>query len=166
MRLSKVTYLILHSNIVPDNFIPPSPEYDHCTRWSAYINGFIPVCESLQKEGLIKEWGITGIGEPGTVLRAISHSPRPSIIEVMYGNCIMYVELILKNPHSHSSSTTLLQQIFFRLFASFFFLFSLLSSFIFFHLSSFIFLEHIYIQYECDGRTGHIETFLGSISVP
>ena len=146
MRLSKVTYLILHSNIVPDNFIPPSPEYDHCTRWSAYINGFIPVCESLQKEGLIKEWGITGIGEPGTVLRAISHSPRPSIIEVMYGNCIMYVELILKNPHSHSSSTTLLQQIFFHnssatnLLSSFrFFLLSLFASFIFHLLSSFIF---------------------------
>lgn len=83
MKLQKIDYLICHSNIVPDDWQPLFPATDSSTRWSSYVNGFIPICEDLVREGKIGGWGITGIGNPGTIIRALSHAPRPSVVEVI-----------------------------------------------------------------------------------
>ena len=62
MRLSKVNVLICHSNLVPNDWKSPFPDNDTATRWDAYVNGFIPICQQLIQEGLIDSFGITGIG--------------------------------------------------------------------------------------------------------
>ena len=48
------------------------------TRWTTYVECFIPVCERLIADGRIGAWGITGIGIPECVLVAVGQSPRPS----------------------------------------------------------------------------------------
>ena len=84
MRLTKVSILICHSNLVPDDWVAPTATQDrHGTRWSAYVHGFIPVCQALVKEGKIDSWGITGVGQPATIIRALHHDPRPAVVEVI-----------------------------------------------------------------------------------
>lgn len=92
MRLEKIDMFVLHSNIVPDDWIPPLPSNlknaDRIfTRWNTYVNGWIPTMHKLKKEGLIKAWGITGIGEPKTILKALQHTPKPQIVQVV-ANCL------------------------------------------------------------------------------
>jgi hypothetical protein len=62
---------------------PTATQDRHGTRWSAYVHGFIPVCQALVKEGKIDSWGITGVGQPATIIRALHHHPRPAVVEVI-----------------------------------------------------------------------------------
>ena len=88
MQIQFVDFFILHSNIVPDEWINPMKgEADVCTRWSAYIDGFIPAVEKLKAEGLIKNWGITGVGEPLTIIKALKYHKKPKCVEVI-ANCM------------------------------------------------------------------------------
>jgi hypothetical protein len=51
MRISSVDILVLHSNIVPDDYQTALGVRDTFTRWDAYVKGWIPTVESLQREG-------------------------------------------------------------------------------------------------------------------
>ena len=51
------------------------------TRWSTYIERFIPVCERLVVDGRIGACGITGIGIPECILEALGESSRPAAIQ-------------------------------------------------------------------------------------
>jgi aryl-alcohol dehydrogenase-like predicted oxidoreductase len=85
MRLGCVDILILHSFIAPDDFdATPLGALGRtvCTHWT-YVNGFIPAAQKLKTEGLIGDWGISGIGFPDQVLRALSHSAKPAVVQVI-----------------------------------------------------------------------------------
>lgn len=86
MRIDHADIFILHSNICEDAFV-----FDHdnefrdrfATPWSQYTEEVIPTFEALKAKGKIGAWGITGIGVPSTVLKALSHSTRPDVVQLI-----------------------------------------------------------------------------------
>ena len=89
LRLRRVDLLFLHSNIIPDDYHYPEPEFQDrfATRWSLYVNEVIPTFASLQAEGLIGAWGITGVGLPATVRDALNHLAKPGAVQCVT-NCL------------------------------------------------------------------------------
>ena len=78
MRLERVDLFFLHSNIIPDDYDAGAYVDRPATRWTTYVDRFVPVCERLVADGRIGAWGITGIGIPECVLAALDRSPRPA----------------------------------------------------------------------------------------
>ena len=81
MRLERVDLFFLHSNIIPDEYDASAYADRPATRWTTYIERFIPVCERLVSDGRIGAWGITGIGIPECILDALGISPRPAAVQ-------------------------------------------------------------------------------------
>ena len=72
--------MICHSNLVPNDWKSPFPDNDTATRWDAYVNGFIPICQQLIQEGLIDSFGITGIGGKKTKNKIRITKGKPALI--------------------------------------------------------------------------------------
>ncbi len=83
MRIDHVDLFFLHSNIIPDDYDASAYTDRPATRWTTYAEQFIPACERLQAQGRIGAWGITGIGIPDCVLRAIAGSKRPAALQAI-----------------------------------------------------------------------------------
>ncbi len=81
MRLQRVDLFFLHSNIIPDSYDASAYADRPATRWSIYIEQFIPVCERLVSSGRVGAWGITGIGIPECILAAIEGLSYPSAVQ-------------------------------------------------------------------------------------
>jgi aryl-alcohol dehydrogenase-like predicted oxidoreductase len=81
MRLERVDLFFLHSNIIPDDY-DASPYGDRpATRWTTYVDCFVPVCERLVAGGRIGAWGITGIGIPECILAALDEKACPAAVQ-------------------------------------------------------------------------------------
>ncbi|HUO12345.1 MAG TPA: aldo/keto reductase [Caulobacteraceae bacterium] len=86
MRIPKVDLFFLHTNICGDDFV-----YAHgadrqdqvATRWTQYAGEVIPAMHALQAEGKIAHWGITGIGQPDAVIRALNHADKPAVVQAI-----------------------------------------------------------------------------------
>ncbi len=86
LRLDRVDLFFLHSNLHAPNY-----EYAHgnarrnqmSTDLALYRDFVVPVMESLKAQGRIGGWGITGIGVPTAVLKALDHTPRPDAVQVI-----------------------------------------------------------------------------------
>jgi aryl-alcohol dehydrogenase-like predicted oxidoreductase len=86
MRLGRVDIYFLHSNICEDDTV-----YAHgndrraqfATPWSQYVDEVVPAFEDLQRRGRIGAWGITGIGLPGTVERALAAERKPAVVQAI-----------------------------------------------------------------------------------
>jgi len=86
MQLDHVDVFFLHSNICEKD-----TEYAHgndhrdmfATTWSQYVEEVVPAFESLQRQGRIGAWGITGIGMPATIIKALEHERRPAVVQVI-----------------------------------------------------------------------------------
>ena len=86
MRLDHVDIYFLHTNICEDDTV-----YAHgndqrarfATPWSQYVAEVIPAFADLQRRGRIAAWGITGIGLPGTIINALQHDAKPSVVQVI-----------------------------------------------------------------------------------
>ena len=86
MKLDRVDIFFLHTNICADDFV-----YAHgadrqdqvATRWSLYVGEVVPAMQALRAEGLIGAWGITGIGVPDAVIRALGHAPAPQVVQAI-----------------------------------------------------------------------------------
>jgi aryl-alcohol dehydrogenase-like predicted oxidoreductase len=86
MRLEQVAVFFLHTNIRPDDYvyaIRPDLQGTFSTTWSLYENHFIPAMERLKTEGKIATWGITGIGIPDTISRALAAAKPPGVIQAV-----------------------------------------------------------------------------------
>ena len=81
MRLERVDLFFLHSNIIPDDYDPSAYVDRPATRWTTYIERFIPTCERLVADGRIGAWGITGIGIPECILAALGELSRPAAVQ-------------------------------------------------------------------------------------
>src|SRR5262245_66046639 len=81
MRLERVDQFFLHSNIIPDDYDASAYVDRPATRWTTYIDGFIPTCERLVARGRIGAWGITGIGVPECILAALAEPSRPAAVQ-------------------------------------------------------------------------------------
>jgi aryl-alcohol dehydrogenase-like predicted oxidoreductase len=86
MRLERIDVYFLHSNICADDYVyavRPDRQDGYATRWSIYENEVIPAMERLREAGKIGCFGITGIGEPDAVLRAIAHERPPGVVQAI-----------------------------------------------------------------------------------
>lgn len=83
MRLERVDVLFLHSNIIPDDYDAGAYTDRPATRWATYAEAFVPACEKLVAEGRIGAWGITGIGIPDCILRALDGAAKPAVVQCL-----------------------------------------------------------------------------------
>jgi aryl-alcohol dehydrogenase-like predicted oxidoreductase len=86
MRLEHVDVFFLHSNICEDDTV-----YAHgndqraafATPWSRYVAEVVPAFEDLKRRERIGAWGITGVGVPATVIKALQYDVKPSIVQAI-----------------------------------------------------------------------------------
>jgi aryl-alcohol dehydrogenase-like predicted oxidoreductase len=86
MQLDQVDVFFLHSNICEED-----TEYAHgndrrdmfATTWGQYVEEVIPAFENLQRRGRIGAWGITGVGMPATIIKALEHERRPAVVQAI-----------------------------------------------------------------------------------
>jgi aryl-alcohol dehydrogenase-like predicted oxidoreductase len=86
MRLDFADVFFLHSNICDDDEV-----YAHgndqrrrfATPWSVYVGEVAPAFERLKQQGRIGAWGITGVGVPNAVMKALGHAPKPDVVQVI-----------------------------------------------------------------------------------
>lgn len=84
LRLSKLDLFFLHSNIVPDEtFIARSPgdAAARMTPYATFVDHVRPLFERFVTEGLIGAWGLTGIGQPDTIIRVLGERPAPAAVQ-------------------------------------------------------------------------------------
>lgn len=82
MRLERVDLFFLHSNIIPDDYDASAYTDRPATRWTTYVERFIPTCERLVAEGqALGAWGITGIGIPDCILAALGATRSPAAVQ-------------------------------------------------------------------------------------
>ncbi len=86
MRTERADIYFLHSNLCADDYVfarHNDRRAAFATPWSMYVEEVAPAMESLKARGRIGAWGITGIGVPATVLRAIAHDPAPDVVQAL-----------------------------------------------------------------------------------
>lgn len=86
MRLDHVDAFFLHSNICEDDTV-----YAHghdrrdafATPWSQYVDEVAPALAQLKSSGRVGAWGITGVGVPSAILKALAHDVRPDLVQIV-----------------------------------------------------------------------------------
>jgi aryl-alcohol dehydrogenase-like predicted oxidoreductase len=86
MRLDRADIYFLHSNICEDDTV-----YAHgndqrasfATPWSQYADEVVPAFEDLQRRDRIGAWGITGVGVPATIVKALQHDVKPGVVQAV-----------------------------------------------------------------------------------
>jgi len=81
MRLERVDVFFLHSNIIPDDYDASAYTDRPATRWTTYLERFVPVCQRLVADGRVGAWGVTGIGIPECILAALKEKARPAAVQ-------------------------------------------------------------------------------------
>jgi aryl-alcohol dehydrogenase-like predicted oxidoreductase len=81
MRLKRVDLFFLHSNIIPDDYDAGAYSDRPTTRWTTYVERFVPACERLVADGRIGAWGVTGIGIPECILAALHEKACPAAVQ-------------------------------------------------------------------------------------
>jgi aryl-alcohol dehydrogenase-like predicted oxidoreductase len=86
MRLDHADIFFLHSNICEDDAVfthQNDRRASFATPWSLYVAEVVPAFEDLKRRGRISAWGITGIGIPSTVLKALKHERKPDVVQAI-----------------------------------------------------------------------------------
>jgi aryl-alcohol dehydrogenase-like predicted oxidoreductase len=83
LRLSRLDLFFLHSNVVPDqHFLERRPDAAaRMTLYRTFVDHVRPLFETLVGEGLIGAWGLTGIGDPDTIIRLLGERPAPAAVQ-------------------------------------------------------------------------------------
>lgn len=87
MRVDQVDLFFLHGHIGP----PPGASADAgagrdlatYTPWDIYVEEVIPAFEDLVSEGLIRDWGLTGVDVPDAIIAAVGLDKRPTAIQAV-----------------------------------------------------------------------------------
>jgi aryl-alcohol dehydrogenase-like predicted oxidoreductase len=86
MRLDHVDLYFLHSNICEDDTVYAhgnDQRASYATPWSQYVEEVVPAFEDLKRRERIGAWGITGVGVPATILKALQHDVKPSVVQAI-----------------------------------------------------------------------------------
>lgn len=86
MRLERIDMFLLHSEIRPDDFEYPAgqpPRDERSTALSLYREAVRPAFARLVQEGLIGNWGITGINHAAATIDALADAPRPAAVQAI-----------------------------------------------------------------------------------
>ncbi len=84
LQLPCLDLFFLHSNIVPDQGFVSRARPDAAERMTPYatfVDRVRPAFERLVGEGLIGAWGITGIGQPDTLIKVLGEQPLPAAVQ-------------------------------------------------------------------------------------
>ena len=84
LRLQHLDLFFLHSNIVPDQaFIgrAGAEAAARMTPYATFVERVRPAFERFAGEGLIGAWGITGIGQPDTLIKVLGEQPAPAAVQ-------------------------------------------------------------------------------------
>ena len=83
LRLSRLDLFFLHSNVVPDEAFAAAwgDAGSRMTPYAVFVGHVRPVFEKLLAEGLIRAWGLTGVGHPDTIIRLLSERPAPAAVQ-------------------------------------------------------------------------------------
>jgi aryl-alcohol dehydrogenase-like predicted oxidoreductase len=83
LRLSRLDLFFLHSNVVPDEQqMARRPEAaSRMTLYTTFVAHVRPLFEELVAEGLIGAWGLTGIGNPETIIGLVGERPAPAAVQ-------------------------------------------------------------------------------------
>jgi aryl-alcohol dehydrogenase-like predicted oxidoreductase len=83
LRRDHLDLFFLHSNVVPDS-VHRSRWPDAAARMTLYrtfVDHVRPVFEKLVAECVIGAWGLTGIGDPDTIIRLLGEKPAPAAVQ-------------------------------------------------------------------------------------
>jgi len=86
MRLERADTFFLHSNICEDDYLYARHQHRRdrfATPWSLYVNAVVPAMEDLRARGRVAAWGITGVGVPAAVRKALAHEARPDAVQAV-----------------------------------------------------------------------------------
>lgn len=84
LRLPRLDLFFLHSNIVPDQAFIDRSVPDAAVRMTPYATFADRVRSAFERfvaEGLIGAWGLTGIGQPDTLIRVLGERPAPAAVQ-------------------------------------------------------------------------------------
>src|SRR5216683_6801983 len=83
LRLSRLDLFFLHSNVVPDaQHLASRPDAgSRMTLYDTFVDEVRPIFERLVGEGLIGAWGLTGIGQPDTIIKLLGERPAPAAVQ-------------------------------------------------------------------------------------
>ena len=83
LRLTRLDLFFLHCNVAPRS----SPMWGNpdavarLTSYELFASHVRPTFEKLVAEGLIGAWGLTGIGHPDAIIRALGEQPAPAAVQ-------------------------------------------------------------------------------------
>ena len=86
MGLDHIDVFFLHSNICEDDAVYATQNdrrATFATPWSQYVEEVVPAFEALKRRGRIGAWGITGVGVPSTILKALAHETPPDVVQAV-----------------------------------------------------------------------------------
>lgn len=86
MRVEQADVFILHSNICPDDYEyarNADTQLRWATKFSTYTDYVVPAMESFVQRGLIGAWGITGVGLPRSIMEALRHDVKPTVVQAV-----------------------------------------------------------------------------------
>jgi aryl-alcohol dehydrogenase-like predicted oxidoreductase len=86
MHADRADIFFLHSNICEDDYVYARHQDRRdafATPWSLYVNEVIPAMEALKTRGRIAGWGITGVGVPATILKALAYDTKPAVVQAV-----------------------------------------------------------------------------------
>jgi aryl-alcohol dehydrogenase-like predicted oxidoreductase len=83
LRLSRLDLFFLHSNVVPDEVFAAGwgEAGSRMTPHAVFVSHVQPAFEKFVAEGLIRAWGLTGIGHPDTIIRLLGEHPAPAAVQ-------------------------------------------------------------------------------------
>lgn len=86
MGLDHADIFFLHSNICEDDSVfafGNDQRGSFATPWSQYAGEVVAAFEALKARGRIGAWGITGVGLPGTIIKALGHETAPDVVQAV-----------------------------------------------------------------------------------
>jgi aryl-alcohol dehydrogenase-like predicted oxidoreductase len=84
LQLGRLDLFFLHSNIVPDQAFIDRAASDAAQRMTPYptfVDRVRPAFERFVAEGLVAAWGLTGIGQPDTLIKVLGETPGPAAVQ-------------------------------------------------------------------------------------
>ena len=83
LRLTRLDLFFLHCNLAPmSNPMWGNPDaVERLTSYELFASHVRPTFEKLVAEGLIGAWGLTGIGHPDAIIRALGEQPAPAAVQ-------------------------------------------------------------------------------------
>lgn len=86
LKLETVDLFFLHSNIHPEGYVY-ARDADSQSRWAVpwplYLDAMIPAMEKLRAQGLLVDWGITGVGLPRSIMDALRYETKPAVVQAI-----------------------------------------------------------------------------------